>query len=159
MEDFERNKKKYTPHQAKLKIENYCAYQERPQQEVRDKLYEMGLHEEDVENIIANLISDNFLNEERFAKAYVRGKFRMKDWGKIKITQHLKSKRISAPLIKIALKEIDYDEYIEKLDQIILKKATRAISNLSYEEKSKLLRYIQSKGYENELIFERLKLL
>jgi regulatory protein len=157
MEDFDSNKKKYTPHQAKLKIENYCAYQERAQQEVRDKLYEMGLHEADVENIIANLISDNFLNEERFAKAYVRGKFRMKDWGKVKIIQHLKSKRITAPLIKIALKEIDYDEYVEKLDFLIQKKAAGNLNNLSYTDKAKLVRYIQSKGYESDLIFQRLK--
>ncbi|WP_149913672.1 regulatory protein RecX [Sphingobacterium cavernae] len=157
MEDFERNKKKYTPHQAKLKMESYCAYQERAQQEVRDKLYEMGLYENDVENIIANLISENFLNEERFARAYVRGKFRMKDWGRVKIIQHLKSKRITPPLIKIALKEIDHDEYIEKLDHLIKKKAGDDIQRLSYTDKAKLVRYIQSKGYESDLIFQRLK--
>ena len=156
MDEFERKKKKYTPHQAKLKIESYCAYQERAQQEVRDKLYEMGLYEEDVENIIVNLISDNFLNEERFAKAYVRGKFRMKDWGKIKIVQHLKAKRISAPLIKIALKEIDYDEYLAKLDTIILKKVGDQLHKLTMNDKAKIVRYMQSKGYENDLIFQRL---
>lgn len=157
MEDFERNKKKYTPHQAKLKIESYCAYQERAQQEVRDKLYEMGLHESDVENIIANLISENFLNEERFARAYARGKFRMKDWGRVKIIQHLKAKRITPPLIKIALKEIDQDEYIEKLDYLITKKAGDDLQKLSYTDKAKLVRYIQSKGYESDLIFQRFK--
>jgi len=157
MEDFERSKKKYTPHQAKLKIENYCAYQERAQQEVRDKLYEMGLHEADVENIIADLISENFLNEERFAKAYARGKFRMKDWGKVKIIQHLKAKRITTPLIKIALKEINHDEYIDKLNYLIEKKAGGNVNKLSYTDKAKLVRYVQSKGYESDLIFQRLK--
>lgn len=157
MEDFERSKKKYTPHQAKLKIENYCAYQERAQQEVRDKLYEMGLHEADVENIIADLISENFLNEERFAKAYARGKFRMKDWGKVKIIQHLKAKRITTPLIKIALKEINHEEYIDKLNHLIEKKVGGNVNKLSYTDKAKLVRYIQSKGYESDLIFHRLK--
>ena len=157
MEDFERNKKKYTAHQAKLKIENYCAYQERAQQEVRDKLYEWGLFQNDVENIIATLIEENFLNEERFAKAYVSGKFRMKDWGKIKITQHLKAKKVSAPLIKIALQQIDYDEYLQKIDMLIQKKGFSNLKNLSYVEKSKIVRYLQSKGYESDLIFDRIK--
>ncbi|MGN0002169.1 MAG: regulatory protein RecX [Sphingobacterium composti] len=157
MDDFERKKKKYTPHQAKLKIESYCAYQERAQQEVRDKLYEWGLHEVDVENIIATLIEDNFLNEERFAKAFARGKFRLKDWGKIKIIQHLKAKRISAPLIKIALQEIDYEEYLTKIDILIAKRGISNSKNLSYEDKGKIVRYLQSKGYESDLIFERLK--
>ena len=156
MNDLDRNKKKYTPHQAKLKIESFCAYQERAQQEVRDKLYDWGLFEEDVENIIANLISENFLNEERFAKAYVRGKFRMKDWGKIKIIQHLKAKKISQPLIKIALKEIDPEEYIEKIDMLIKKKSDKPASELSYTEKAKLIRFIQSKGFESDLIFDRI---
>jgi len=157
MEEFESSKKKYTPRQAKLKIESYCAYQERAQQEVRDKLYDMGLHEADVENIIADLISDNFLNEERFAKAYARGKFRIKHWGKVKIIQHLKAKRITAPLIKIALKEINYDEYLEKLDQLIEKKTGGNLNKLSYTDKAKLVRYIQSKGYESDIIFQRMK--
>lgn len=157
MDDLQRNKKTYTPKQAKLKIESYCAYQERAQQEVRDKLYEWGLHQLDVENIIADLISENFLNEERFAKAYVSGKFKIKGWGKTKIIQHLKLKRISTPLIKIALKEIDQDEYIDTLDKIIAKKVLGNPAELSYNEKAKVVRYLQGKGFESDLIFDRLK--
>ena len=156
MDEFEGNKKKYTPKQAKLKMESFCAYQERAQQEVRDKLYTWGLHSEDVENIIAELITENFLNEERFAKAFVRGKFRIKKWGKVKIIQHLKAKRISSPLIKIALREIDLDEYEENLDTLIQKKIGSQAGSLSLAEKAKLMRYLQSKGYENDLIFQRL---
>ncbi|TCV09622.1 regulatory protein [Sphingobacterium alimentarium] len=156
MDEFEGNKKKYTPKQAKLKMESFCAYQERAQQEVRDKLYTWGLHSEDVENIIAELITENFLNEERFAKAFVRGKFRIKKWGKVKIIQHLKAKRISSPLIKIALREIDLDEYEENLDTLIQKKIGSQADSLSLSEKAKLMRYLQSKGYENDLIFQRL---
>ncbi|MCA5005508.1 regulatory protein RecX [Sphingobacterium bovistauri] len=157
MDGYERNKKNYTPNQAKLKIESFCAYQERCQQEVRDKLYEWGLYETDVENIIANLISENFLNEERFAKAYVGGKFRMKDWGKIKIIQHLKLKKVSQPLIKIALREINDEEYIEKIKILINKKTFNQPHKLSYTAKAKLVRYLQSKGFENDLIFIHLK--
>lgn len=152
MEESNGRKKTLTPQQAKLKAESYCAYQERAQQEVRDKLYEWGLHHDEVENIVTQLIVDNYLNEERFAKAFALGKFRMKGWGKIKIKQHLKAKRVSPPLIKIALEEIDLDEYEEKLEEIIKKKTNKPTTNLSLTEKAKLIRYLQSKGYENEII-------
>ena len=156
MDELNSQNKKYTPKQAKLKMESFCAYQERAQQEVREKLYSFGLYSNDVENIIAELISDNFLNEERFAKAFVRGKFRLKKWGKIKIIQHLKAKRVSAPLIKIALLEIDVDEYEKNLDELIDKKVGANAHLLNLNEKSKLMRYLQSKGYENELIYKRI---
>lgn len=156
METSKTSKKIYTPYQAKLKAEHYCVYQERAQQEVRDKLYEWGLHENEVENIIAQLIVDNFLNEERFATAFAQGKFRMKGWGKIKIKQHLKAKRVSEPIIRIALKSIDLDAYDNKLADIIEKKITKPLSKLSFTEKAKLIRFLQAKGYENELIFEKI---
>ena len=158
MEEQRLYKKNYTPHQAKLKAEAYCAYQERSQQEVRDKLYDWGLHMEDVEQIISELISTNFLNEERYANAFALGKFRIKGWGKIKIQQHLKAKRVSTPLIKIALQQIDLDEYEEKLTDIIKKKSTVSLQQLSLQDKAKLVRYLQSKGFENALIFERIKI-
>lgn len=157
MYDSPQHKKILTPRQALLKAESYCAYQERAQQEVRDKLYEWGLHSEDVENIIVHLISENFLNEERFAKAFVSGKFNIKGWGKIKIKQHLKFKRISDPLIKIAMREIDLDAYENKLDEIIRKKSTKPIDKLTMTERVKLIRFLQSKGYESDLIFQKLK--
>lgn len=157
MDESERKKKIYTVKQAKLKAESFCAYQERAQQEVRDKLYEWGLQQKDVEELISELISENFLNEERFAKAYVLGKFRMKAWGKIKIKQHLKAKRISDPLIKIALREIDFDEYISSLEKLIEKKNISDLTKITLNEKAKLVRYLQSKGYESDLIFEKLK--
>lgn len=157
MEDQSEKTKVLTPLQAKRKAESYCAYQERAQQEVRDKLYSWGLHSNDVEQIISDLISDNFLNEERFAKAFVLGKFRMKGWGKIKIVQHLKAKRISKPLIQIALREIDLDDYEEKLSELISKKIKVDPTSLTLKEKAKLIRYLQSKGYENDLIFSKIR--
>lgn len=157
MEEYEEHKKKFTPYQAKLKAEAYCAYQERAQQEVRDKLYSWGLHLDDVEQIISDLISANFLNEERFAIAFALGKFRIKGWGKVKIEQHLKMKRVSAPLIKIALRQIDLDDYEEKLTELIHRKASTDLKQLTVTERAKLIRHLQSKGYESSLIFEKLK--
>src|ERR1700761_9729573 len=100
---------------GRTKAEHYCAYQERSQQEVRDKLYEWGLWPDAVENIIISLIGDNFLNEERFAKAYTQGKFKQKGWGRIKIKQGLKLKKVPDVLIKKALLTIDGDDYMRML--------------------------------------------
>lgn len=156
MDEFNKQRKSLTPLQAKSKAENYCAYQERAQQEVRNKLYTWGLHQEEVENIIVQLIETNFLNEERFAKAYTLGKFRMKGWGKIKIKQYLKAKQVSEPLIRVALREIDLDEYDKKIEEAIAKKIKKPIQELSFAEKSKLAVYLQSKGFENDVIFTKL---
>lgn len=150
-------KKVFTPKQAHIKAESYCAYQERAQQEVRDKLYEWGLHEEDVENCIAALITDNFLNEERFAIAYTLGKLRMKSWGKIKIKQALKFKKVSDPLIKIAFSKIDYDEYEQKLSSLIDKKELSLKDKDPYIRKNKLFQYALSRGFESEIISSLLK--
>src|SRR5690606_32650010 len=97
------NKTPLTYTAAKLKASNYCAFQERSQQEVRDKLYEWGLHKEEVENLLVDLIQEGFLNEERFAMAYARGKHRINKWGVHKIRQGLKLKSVSPPLIQSAL--------------------------------------------------------
>ena len=156
MDEASKKKKVLTPLAALKKAESYCAYQERAQQEIRDKLYDWGLHMEDVEQTISKLIESNFLNEERFAKAYVLGKFRMQGWGKIKIVQQLKLKRISKPLIQIALREIDLDDYEAKLTGIIEKKIDKPIAKLSYQERSKLVRFLMGKGYETDLIFRLL---
>src|SRR5437588_10925964 len=111
--------KKVTDEKTALaKAEHYCAYQERSQQEVRDKLYEWGLYPAGVENVIMHLIEGNFINEERFANAYAIGKFRQKGWGMIKIKQGLKFKKVSEPLIKKALKSINEDDYIKMLQTV-----------------------------------------
>ena len=112
----------FSREQAKVKAESYCAYQERSQFEIRNKLYEWGLHQKDVEEIISELIEQNFLNEERFAIAYSLGKFRIKGWGKIKIRQGLKLKSIPDKLIMKSLKAIDDDDYVLMLKRILEKK-------------------------------------
>ena len=152
-DEEKRNKKILTQRQAQLKAESYCAYQERAQQEVRDKLYSWGLSEEEVENVLTDLIAENFLNEERFAIAYCNGKLRMKGWGKIKIKQALKLKRVSEPLIKIAFRQIDLDEYEQILSDLIDKKRREIGSKDFYTVKNKLYQFALSRGFESDLIF------
>ena len=142
---------------ALTKAEHYCAYQERSQQEVRDKLYEWGLHSADVENVIVQLIAGNYLNEERFANAYTRGKFNQKGWGKNKIKQGLKFKRVSEALIKKALQSINGDEYLLMLNKVITKKSALLNEKDPYKRKYKLHQYAISRGYENDIVSDVLK--
>lgn len=142
---------------AMAKAEHYCAYQERSQQEVRNKLYDWGLWTDAVENIISRLIEENFLNEERFAQAYTKGKFNQKGWGKIKIKQGLKFKNVSPVLIKKALLQIDAGEYIDKLTHILYKKAATLTEKDAYKRKYKLQQYALSRGFETDLTAEVLK--
>lgn len=159
--DFEdkKPKKKLTPNQATIKAQLSCAYQERCQQEMRDKLYEWGLHSNDVENIIANLISDNFLNEERFAKAYAGGKFRIKKWGRIKIKIELKKRKISDYCIKKGMQEIDDADYIKTLKDIITKKLKENPKGKQQVRNYKAAQYAISRGYEGDLVWEEIKQL
>jgi len=156
--DETKPKKKITDEKVGLaKAEHFCAYQERAQQEVRDKLYEWGLYTDAVERIITTLITDNFLNEERFAKAYAQGKFNMKGWGRHKIKQGLKLKRVSDPLIRKALLAIDADDYYNTLEKVIDKKNNLLTEKDSFKRRYKLQQYALSRGFENDLIIECLK--
>ena len=142
---------------ALAKAEHFCAYQERAQQEVRDKLYEWGLWPEAVENIIVKLISENFLNEERFAKAYVSGKFKQKKWGRIKIKQGLKLKKVPDALLKKSLQKIDAEDYIKTLVSILNKKSALLTEKDPYKRRYKLQQYAMSRGFESDLINDVLK--
>ena len=145
------------PHVALIKMQSWCAYQERSQHDARQKLYELGLWQEAVENIIVLLIQDNFLNEERFATQFAKGKFNIKKWGRIKIKQELKKKRMSDYCLKIALKQIDEEEYIITLKKIIEIKERTLTEKHPLKRKQKLYAYAVSKGYESDLIFDVLK--
>ena len=147
-------KKYYSPKEALIKIRDWCAYQERCQQEVRDKLYEYGLKTDDVENIIAHVISENFVNEERFAIAFAGGKFRIKKWGKVKMKQELKARIISDYCIKKGLAVIDSTDYIKTLKKVIALKEKSITEKNHLKKKQKLIRYALSKGYEQDLIFD-----
>lgn len=142
---------------ALLKVESWCAYQERAQQEVRNKLYEYGLHQNEVEELITELIVTNFLNEERFAMAYVSGKVNIKKWGRIKIKQGLKFKKVPDKLIQKALNSIDGDKYLANLLQTAEKKMRVLNEKDPIKRKYKLVTYLQTKGFEKDLIFDVLK--
>ena len=142
---------------AYAKAEHYCAYQERSQQEVRDKLYEWDLKPTAVENIISRLIENNYLNEERFAKAYVQGKFNQKGWGKIKIKQGLKLKRVPDVLIRKALQSIPDEDYLVTLQNLLAKKAATLTERHHLKRRYKLQQYALGRGFESDLIWEALK--
>ncbi len=149
--------KTLTPEQAREKIQRYCAWQERSHFEVRNKLYEYGLHRRDVDELLSSLITDGFLNEERFARAFAGGKFRMKKWGRIKIIHALESKRVSPNCIRIALKEIEEVPYIKTLVQLLEQKASAlAEEDNVFKLRDKLARYAIQKGYEPDLVWKEI---
>ena len=139
------------------KMAKYCAYQERCQSEVRQKLYGSGLTSEEIENIICDLIDQNFLDEERFARAFVRGKFRQKRWGRIKIKQHLKQKQISDYCIRRGFEEIENAEYLTGLEEVIDKKFNSLKDDDQFIKRQKTAKYALSRGFENNLIWEILE--
>jgi regulatory protein len=136
---------------ALAKLMRYCAYQERCHQEVRNKLLHLKIFGDDLEDIMATLISENYLNEERYANAYVSGKFKIKKWGKFKISMNLKLKGVSSYLIENALKTIDQEEYEETVIELI---GSRLGDNkeISFAERKKIFDYLRRKGFESEVI-------
>lgn len=145
----------YTIKQALEKAMHFCAYQERNQQEVRKKLKTFELEELEVEEVIAELINQNFLNEERYAKAYVRGKFRINKWGKLKITSALTQKDLSTYCINKGLEEITNDEYSETIKALLSKKIS-SFTDLDYKSKAKAVNYLMSKGFESNQVWDQL---
>ena len=145
-------RKSFTPAVAKVKIAAYCAYQERCQKEVRDKLYEYGLPSYEVENLVTAMILEGFVNEERFAKAFVRGKFRIKKWGRVRIVKELKFRVESDNLVRAALREIDEQEYWDTLVYLAEKKLGEMNEKDSFKRKMKLYQFLVYKGYESDLV-------
>lgn len=143
-----------TQNEAIEKMKRYCAYQERCQSEVRQKLHGLELNNDEIENVLCSLIEQNFINEERFAKTFVRGKFRQKKWGKVKIKQHLKQKQISAYCIQTGLEEIDTESYKNTLDLVLLKKEKLLIDENDFTKKQKLAKHAINKGFESDLVWE-----
>lgn len=134
--------------QAIQRIRHYCAYQERAQQEVRDKLYELGMTMDEVEEIMSDLIAENFLNEERFATQFAGGHFRIKGWGKVKIQHALQQKRVSSYNIKIGLKAIDEDAYLKTLETLATKKWNSLKGERGLSRMAKTQAFLRQKGFE-----------
>ena len=151
-------KKSYTIKQVQKKIEFYCVYQERCHKEVIAKLYEMGIIPLAIDQIISTLIQNDFLNETRYALSYARGKFNTKKWGKKRIIFELKKRKISDFNIKLALNEINQNEYLITLDNL-----SNKIISLSkgdkISKKRKLISALKYRGWETNLIYEQLEKL
>ena len=153
MSSFEKKTKKlYTPAEAMQKIAAFCAYQERNQKEVESKLREYGLDEDEAGEIIIKLSREKLLDEERFAKAYVRGHYRTKKWGRRRIVQELKQKGISEYCIKAGLKEIDGDEYYQNLVDVLEKKDRQEKERNPRLRRQKIQLFLTAKGFESDLI-------
>jgi regulatory protein len=145
-------RKRLTKEQALQKLRFYCRYQQRCQSEIKQKLFELGINKNDHDELIGELIKENCLNDERFAVAFVSGRFRLKQWGRKKIQKGLKEKRVSDEIAQKALEQIDQKEYMAVLNKL----AKERYASLKHEQclvrKKKTMDYLMQKGYEVDLI-------
>ncbi|MBC7948125.1 MAG: RecX family transcriptional regulator [Chitinophagaceae bacterium] len=144
--------KQLSPEEALQKLKHYCGYQERCHSEVREKLFQLGVWKKYHDEIIAGLIEENYLNEERFAIAYAGGKFRMKQWGKVKISYELKQKQVSEYCVKKAMKQIDENDYQATATKLAEKKYQDLTGEQYLVRKKKTIDYLLHKGYEYALV-------
>ena len=149
------SKKTHTVQEATRKLEHYCAYQERCHQEVRQKLKDMFMIPEAIDVIVVHLIEHNFLNEERFAKAYVRGKFRFKAWGRRRLTFELKKKDVSKVNINQGLAEISDEEYTEFFNDLTEKRVGLIKESNVYKKRKKFIDYFLYRGWESHLVYDK----
>ena len=152
-------KKNWSLEEARGKLETFCSYQERCVWELRRKLFEKGVQGAASEKIIAELQANGFVDEERFARSYARGKFRMKKWGKARIRQELKLREINASTIQKGLSEIDGEEYVTVLEREAEKKWEKTKETDAYKKRYLLTKYLMGKGFEQDLIQEALSAL
>lgn len=146
----------FTIKEVEIKLQHYCSYQDRCHKEVYEKLRTFNIIKEGVNQIISNLISENFLNETRFSKSFVRGKFRIKNWGKFRIINELKMRNISTYNINQGLKEIDESEYQNKFEEIFNKKLSSLEGLDPTVKKKKILSYLLYRGWESSLIYPKI---
>lgn len=145
----------FTVTEAKKKLEQYCAYQERCHKEVQQKLKDMQMIPEAIDQIIGHLLEHNFLNEERFAKTFVKGKFTIKKWGRRRLTLALKQKDISKYTINLALNTIGNDEYIDTFNALAEKKLQSIRESNVLKKKKKLADYLLYRGWESHLVYDK----
>lgn len=139
------------------KIENYCVYQERCHEEVIFKLYLMKMDSEEIDQIMVHLIAENFLNEERFACSFARGKHRIKHWGKIRICNELKCKKISQTIINRALKEITPEEYLATFHTLAERQWQTIKEANNLKKRKKFCDYVIRRGFESNLVYDKVK--
>ncbi|MBM1104854.1 RecX family transcriptional regulator [Aurantibacter crassamenti] len=141
--------------EATKKLEHYCAYQERCHKDVTTKLKELHMIPEAIDQIISHLIQENYLNEERFSRAFARGKFRIKKWGKNRIISELKQRGITKYNITAALTEIENDEYLLAFDELAKKRLADIRETHPQKRKKKLVDYLFYRGWESHLVYEK----
>ena len=146
--------KKLSAAEAKQKIYAYCAYQERTHKEVKNKLFEFGLYADEVDEILSDLITKGYLNEERFAKSFAGGKFRIKNWGRIKIIHELEARGLTKNCIQSGIEEIDEADYLKTLQALLVTKSAYVKGDNSYVRRDKLAKYAIQKGFESELVWK-----
>ena len=147
----------FTLTEATKKLESYCAYQERCHKDVVTKLKEMRMIPEVIDQIVVHLIQENYLNEERFAKSFARGKFRIKKWGRVRITNELKQRNITKYNINIGLKEVDDNTYLETLDTLANKRLEAIQETNVHKRKRKLADYLLYRGWESHLVYGKIQ--
>jgi len=147
--------KPHTIEEVLLKLQNYCVYQERCQKEVRQKLKEMRINPQMTEKIIIVLQEDNYLNEERFAKTFVSGKFKIKKWGKYRLTSELRKRDISGHIINMAINEIPDTEYLKVFNELAEKKVNSLTVNNKIKKRKKFVDYLLYRGWESNLVYAK----
>lgn len=147
-------KKLFTFEETKQKLINYCVYQDRCHAEVEQKMREFVLIPEAKEEILLYLMKENYLNEERFTRSYIRGKFNIKHWGKTKIKIHLKQKGITEKLINRCYDEIHEDDYLKTVKRLYENYESKLKGLKDYQKKSKTITYLRSRGFEYEVILQ-----
>ena len=151
------NKRVYDIKIAIERLKNYCALQDRCQWDVTQKMKEWGLLEMTQNHILEILIQEKYVDEERFTQSYCRGKFLIKKWGKVKITNELKKKKISDICIKKGLEEIDLTEYDLLLENLLTKKNETLRDKNHFTRKSKLARFLIQRGFEGNLVWDKIR--
>lgn len=146
----------FGPKEALEKLRKYCAYQERSHEDVVQKMWDLKIPEDWRDDIVLSLMQENFLNEERFARTFVRGKFNIKKWGRVKIVEGLKKHRVSPQCIKLGLSEIDEDTYLQVLKDTIDEKRSRLKEKNQWKRKSAIYRFAIQRGFESSLINQAL---
>jgi len=147
----------FTIEEAKRSIERYCAYQERCHKEVVDKLKKMGMIDDAIDQIIPHLLEHKFLNETRFAKAYAGGKFRIKKWGRVRITRELKMRGLNKRTIDKGLEEIPDSDYLTTFDTLSRKRNDQLTETDKYKRRKKLADYLLYRGWESHLVYAKAK--
>ena len=149
----------FGPKEALERLRKYCAYQERSYKDVNDKMWDLKVPSEWRDDIIFGLIQEGFLNEERFARAYSRGKFNIKRWGRVKIIQGLKRHQVSPKCIQLGLSEIDEDDYLQVLSDTVELKSSKLKEKNQWKRKGAIYNFVTGRGFEGNLVTEAIKAL